>query len=193
MLTSVWLALLGLLAGEVGAARRRTTGVEPWWAWPASMAGCLALCAHMLLAMASRHQWSHQAALLDTARQTADVYGVAWGGGLYVNYAFAGLWVAWLVFWKASPDRFWDRPGWQLWSARAFVFVIVLNAAVVFAAPQRRLAGAAVTLALPAAWWLGSIGKTPRRDQAGDPAPAASPRHGRGSSSSATSDRRSRT
>lgn len=191
MLVWVWLSLVGLLAGEVGAARRHRTGVEPWWAWPASMAGCLALCAHMLLAMASRHQWSHQAALLDTARQTAEVYGVAWGGGLWVNYAFAGLWMAWLTAWKASPARFWNQPRWQLWGARAFVFVIVLNAAVVFAAPQRRLAGAALTLALPAAWWFGSISKAPRRDRPGDLAPPA--RQPRGTSSSATSDLRSRT
>ena len=145
----------------------------------------------MLLAMASRHQWSHQAALLDTARQTAEVYGVAWGGGLWVNYAFAGLWMAWLTAWKASPARFWNQPRWQLWAARAFVFVIVLNAAVVFAAPQRRLAGAAVTLALPAAWWFGLVRKAPRRERPGDPAPPA--RQPRGTSSSATSDLRSRT
>src|ERR1700752_1372958 len=93
LLTTIWLALAGLVAGEAGKTRGRRSGREPRWAWPASCTGLVALVAHMLVAMGARHGWSHEAALAETARQTAAVYGLDWGGGLYVNYLFAGLWL----------------------------------------------------------------------------------------------------
>ena len=41
--------------------------------------------------------------MLETARQTAAVYGVAWGGGVYVNYLFVGVWLAELLWWRVDP------------------------------------------------------------------------------------------
>ena len=38
----------------------------------------------------------------NSARQTAEVFGLDWGGGLYVNYAFTAAWVA---------DVAWRKPG----------------------------------------------------------------------------------
>jgi hypothetical protein len=102
--------------------------------------------------MAYRHGWSHQAAVLDTARQTAEVFGVAWGGGVYVNYAFVAIWLAELSWWRMDPDRYLRQAPWARWALRTFYLVIVFNAAVVFAAPDRRLAGVAVVAALLAAW-----------------------------------------
>jgi hypothetical protein len=32
-------------------------------------------------------------AVLETARQTDAVYGVSWGGGVYVNYLFVAAWL----------------------------------------------------------------------------------------------------
>ena len=152
MLGTIWLALAGFVVGEAGKTRHRRTGVEPRWAWPVSLAGLLACVVHILVAMADRHGWSHQAAVLDTARQTAAVFGVAWGGGVYVNYLFVGLWLVELLRWRADPRRDLRQPRWARWALRTFYLVIVFNAAVVFAAPDRRLAGAAVTAALLAAW-----------------------------------------
>jgi hypothetical protein len=152
MVLTAWVALACLVAGEVALARSRSAGTGPRWAWAISLGGCAALALHMLVAMGVRHGWSHENALADTARQTSEVYGVAWGGGLYVNYAFLGLWMAWLLYWKMSPAVAGRRTGWLIWSARAVVLVVVVNAAVVFAAPGRRLLGAALTLALLAAW-----------------------------------------
>ena len=58
---------------------------------------------HILIAMSHHHRWSHEAAVLETARQTAAVYGLAWGGGVYVNYLFVGVWLAELVWWRIDP------------------------------------------------------------------------------------------
>jgi hypothetical protein len=152
MLATIWLALAGFVAGEAGKSRHRRTGIEPRWAWAVWCAGLVACVTHILIAMAHRHGWSHEAAVLETARQTAAVYGLAWRGGVYVNYVFVGIWLAQLAWWRIAPQRFHQRPVWMLWAERAFYFVIIVNAAVIFAAPDRRLAGAAVTGALVAAW-----------------------------------------
>ena len=161
MIALAWLAVLGLLAGEGGAAIGRRTGSEPRWAWLASAAGWSCLAVHMLVAMAVRHEWSHAAAVADTARLTAQVYGVAWGGGVYVNYAFLALWLAVVWQWRASPAML--LPQWLTWTWRGTVLIVVSNAAVVFAAPSRQIAGAIVTAGLVAAWWLSSRPARARR------------------------------
>jgi len=152
MLGTIWLALAGFVVGEAGKTRHRRTGVEPGWAWPVSCAGMVACVVHILVAMAHRHGWSHDAAVLDTAHQTAEVFGVAWGGGVFVNYLFVSLWLVDLFRWRADPRRDLRQPRWARWAVRTFYLVIVFNAAVVFAAPDRRVAGIAVTAALLAAW-----------------------------------------
>src|SRR5262245_656128 len=58
------------------------------WARGAWTAGCVLYLLHVVAAFHYYHHWSHDAAYESTARQTADVVGVHWGGGLYVNYAF---------------------------------------------------------------------------------------------------------
>ena len=153
MLATIWLSLAGFVAGEAGKSRHRRTGVEPRWAWAVSCAGLVACVMHILIAMAHRHHWSHDAAVLETARQTAAVYGLAWGGGVYVNYLFVGVWLAQLAWWRIAPRHLNQRPTWVVWVERVFYLVIIVNAAVIFAEPDRRLAGAAVTAALIAAWF----------------------------------------
>lgn len=153
MLATIWLALAGFVVGEAGKTRHWRTGVAPRWAWPVWCIGWVACVLHILIAMAHRHHWSHQAAVVETARQTAEVYGVAWGGGVYVNYLFVGVWLAELLWWRNDPRRYVRQPPWMRWAVRTFSFVIVFNAAVIFVAPERRMAGVAVTAALLAAWF----------------------------------------
>lgn len=153
MLGTIWLAMIGFVAGEVGKTRQWRMGIAPRWAWPMWCAGAIACVAHILIAMAYHHGWSHQAAVLETARQTASVYGLAWGGGVYVNYMFVGVWLAEVAWWRLDSSRYARQPRWMRWAVRAFYFVIVCNAAVIFVAPERRFAGVAVTAALLAAWF----------------------------------------
>ena len=106
----------------------------------------------MVVAMAEHHGWSHAAAVAETARLTGQVYGVAWGGGVYVNYAFLVAWLAVLLRWKASRSS--HLPAWLTWTWRIAVLVVVSNAAIVFAAPARQLVGAIMTAGLVISWWL---------------------------------------
>ena len=34
-----------------------------------------------------------QVLIVETARQTAEVFGINWGGGLFINYTVAILWI----------------------------------------------------------------------------------------------------
>ena len=51
-------------------------------------AACLCYLAHVYGAFAFMHGWSHASAYLETARQTQELFGLAWGGGIYFNYLF---------------------------------------------------------------------------------------------------------
>src|SRR6185503_2577121 len=87
---------------------RRPHQVEPARRlWTAALA--LALI-HAGLAFDVAYQWSHQAAFLDTARRTAAVTGIVWGGGIFVNYLFLALWLADAVWWWVAPAAYLRRP-----------------------------------------------------------------------------------
>ena len=148
---SVWISLSLFALAEV--ARARTAR-----AWPraVSAAGLVLMIVHILIAMGGRHDWSHTSALAATAAQTGDVYGLDWGGGVYVNYVFVVLWILVVL-------RCWgDQPGAAgagrvpnaiVWAVRWGFLIIIANAAVVFAGGWRRLAGAAIVGALVVAWF----------------------------------------
>jgi hypothetical protein len=143
----VWLSLIAFAAGELAKSRRYAG------AWSISATGAILLAAHIVLAMAVRHGWSHASALEATAQQTSDMFGISWGGGVYVNYVFAVVWIAELFVWRQWPEGYASRPGWIRWSLRAFYFVIIVSAAFIFATGWRRGIGA-VVLALLATSWI---------------------------------------
>ena len=91
--------------------------------------------------MKSAHAWSHEAAIAATARQTLAVYGVNWGGGVFVNYAFVAVWLFEAWRWRRRPAG--DDARVITWMTRVFFLVMILNGAVIFAgrhAPDRRRA-----------------------------------------------------
>jgi hypothetical protein len=88
----------------------------------------------------------------ETARQTAAVYGLDWGGGVFVNYAFLGVWAIDLWRWRAAMRRGATRSSGAMWLARAFYVVVILNGAVIFAAGARRLLGAVIVVSLLMIW-----------------------------------------
>jgi len=145
--TTIWLALTLFVAGEAGRIRRPSRR----WVWTASLAGALLCAAHIVIAMGFHYHWSHSAAVAETARQTASVYGVAWGGGVYVNYAFVIVWFAYLWVWRTRSASLAQIPA-LVWTVRAFFFVIIFNATVVFAISPMRAAGVILSLALILSW-----------------------------------------
>jgi hypothetical protein len=160
---TVWIAVAGYFAGAIvyalsrGRPRRDSLARLLW------TAGCAALLAHAASAFHFQHGWSHAAAYRDTARQTAEVSGLDWGGGLYVNYALMALWVADVCWWWARGLRAYRRRPWPLAIAwHAFLLFIVFNATVVFATGFVRLAGLGLCAALVFVWVIAARDTTPR-------------------------------
>ena len=147
---TIWIALGAFVAGEVGKVCRPVAA----WAWPVSFAGAMLCAVHIVIAFGHHHHWSHRAAIEETARQTASVYGLAWGGGVYVNYVFVAAWLADLWWWRVRPKEYFARLTAVVWATRAFFFTIVFNAAVVFATTRMRIAGAVMVIALMLAWLM---------------------------------------
>jgi hypothetical protein len=147
----IWIALVLLCVGEAGRRNLHVGRQEPW-AWWAFSAGALLCAIHGVIAMGIRHQWSHEAAIAATARQTMAVYGLNWGGGVYLNYAFVAVWLLDAWWWRRFPSRDEREPRAITWTTRVFFLVMILNAAVVFAGGARRLAGAVIVLWLVWIW-----------------------------------------
>ncbi len=145
---TIWTALLLYTAGEYGRTRRPAAG----WARPVWLLGAAAYLAHVVAAFATHHGWSHAAALAYTAARTEALLGLAWGGGLWVNYAFTVLWVCDALWWGTMPGSYARRArAWMTVVRGAFLFMIV-NGAVVFVDGTGRWLGVAIVAALIAIW-----------------------------------------
>lgn len=152
LFVTIWLALAAFTAAEAGR-RPAFSGRPPArWLDAVSLAGLTLLIVHIALAYGVRHGWSHDAAVRATADQTAAVYGLDWGGGLYVNYLFALVWAIDAWQWSVSPGAAAARPPALHWALRLFYGVIIVNGAVIFVPGPRRGLGVAVVLALIGIW-----------------------------------------
>jgi hypothetical protein len=103
--------------------------------------GCLLFVLHVAGAFESYHGWSHSAAYRETARQTAEIFGLDWGGGLYLNYAFAIVWVIDVAWMWARPESYLLRPARISAAVHAFMTFMFFNATVVFGSTRMRWAG----------------------------------------------------
>lgn len=151
----IWIALGGYFLGEAALLYSRLgDGSKSAFrvARAAWTIGCVGLLIHVSFAFHYFHAWSHQHAQVETARQTAEVVGVAWGGGLYINYMLMLAWTADALWWWISP-RSWVRRSRTLGALwRGTLFFIVFNAMVVFKTGPLRWVGLGLTLALGLGW-----------------------------------------
>jgi hypothetical protein len=145
---TIWLALCLFTAGEVGRARAPH---RAGWPWIASVSGLTLSLVHTILSFGIVHGWSHDAAVQATAVQTQAVFGASVGWGVYVNYVFFLTWAVDLAWWKRSHGVT-ARPQAATLALRSFYFIIMLNAAVIFAAGWRRFAGGVMIFILLSAW-----------------------------------------
>jgi hypothetical protein len=109
---------------------------------------CAFYLVHVAAAFQFYHHWSHAAAYVETARQTASTVGLDWGGGLYFNYLFTVIWIADVFWWwRAGLAAYRERRqiGFAIHCFLAFMF---FNATVVFAHGMIRWLGMAAALAL---------------------------------------------
>ena len=100
---TIWLALALLVVAELGK-RRAGAALASGWAWRTFAAGALLCLVHISLAFHLRHGWSHAAASAHIARRTEELFALRWTGGIWINYAFAGVWfVDCLLYTSPSP------------------------------------------------------------------------------------------
>lgn len=147
---TIWASMIALGLSEW--ARR---GQDRWSrrpAWVISAGGLALLVTHIAIAIVHHHGGDHSAAVAETARLTERVYGVAWGGGVYVNYAFVAVWAAYLSWWRRRMDLVIDSRSIPVLVLRCLLFALIVNALVVFASAQTRPLGVIICAVLLWAW-----------------------------------------
>ena len=151
--STIWVAILAYTIGLVAFALSRGRGSFDSWTRLAWTIGCAALVAHFICAYDFYHDWSHESAYADTARQTAEVIRINWGGGLFINYAVALFWLTDVVWWWFAGVGAYRRRSWWItliW--HGFLIFIIFNATVVFKDGPTRWVGLLVCLSLVWSW-----------------------------------------
>ncbi len=150
---SIWLSLLTWTGAEwLRLSSRARVAGDARLLWTAGM---LLAMLHVAAAFQFRHGWSQESAFRETARQTEELLGIRFGGGLYVNYAFLAVWLGDVTWWWLRPASFEGRPRSLDAAIRLFLLFMFVNGAIVFANGPVRLLGGAAVLALATAWYLG--------------------------------------
>ncbi|HKO97529.1 MAG TPA: hypothetical protein VJU86_11075 [Pyrinomonadaceae bacterium] len=152
---TIWVTIVAYTAGAATYALSRKRLKWDSAARVSWTIACVSLLAHVASAFYFYHGWSHQAAHRETARQTNEVVGINWGGGLYVNYALLALWtidVGW--WWLCGLEGYRRRPFWLVSVWHGFLFFIIFNSTVVFGNGWVRWVGVGVCLGVCLAWWL---------------------------------------
>jgi hypothetical protein len=116
-------------------------------------AGALAYLTHVATAFHFVHGWSHHAAVVETARQTRELFRVDTGVGIWFNYVFTAVWGADVAWWWIDPRGYGRRPAVTSWGVHVFMVFMFFNGAVVFARGPSQWIGLAATVLLPA-WWM---------------------------------------
>jgi len=124
-------------------------------------AGLLFYLAHAFAAFHFVHGWSHARAAVETAGQTKELFGVASGLGLWLNYLFTIAWTADALWWWIDEIGYRLRPRWVRVSVHAFLAFMFFNGAVVFGEGFSRWFGLLSTPPLLVVW-LRSRAAVPR-------------------------------
>jgi hypothetical protein len=144
-------------------------GNSPKWSRAGWTAGCLAYLLHVACAFQYYHHWTHAEAYAFAAQQTADVAGLNWGGGLYVNYAFTLVWVTDVCWWWGGMERYLARPRLIECAVQGFLGFIAFNATVVFATGFSRWFGLAacvlLVVILIGRWYSDRAAQARRQDE----------------------------
>jgi len=150
---TVWVALIAYALGagtllKAGGREAPMARARVFWT-----IGCVFFLAHVASAFEFHHHWSHGDAYRETARQTGDLTGVNWGGGLYLNYLFAVAWLADVLWWWLASRTFARRPVWLNTTWHAFFAFMVFNGTVVFGRGPVRWLGFTIFILLSWFWW----------------------------------------
>ena len=150
---TIWITILAYVIGSLifaFAAKTAWGDAAVRIAWTFA---CAILFVHLIAAFHFYHGWSHHAAYLDTARQTREVVGLNWGGGLFINYALLVAWtldLAW--WWRKGLTSYRLRPRPLITAWHGLLIFIIFNATVVFKDGVVRWIGLAVCIVLVFSW-----------------------------------------
>lgn len=139
-------ALVAVFFFALGWPWRSPRAVGDSWGRVYWLMGWAICFGHVLLAFHLAHQWSHDRAVEATAKQTADLVGFPFGGGVWINYGFLAIWggdAAWR--WRV-PSRYWMRSARCHWAIIGFLAFIVFNATIVFGGWPGRIVGVAAVV-----------------------------------------------
>jgi hypothetical protein len=151
-LWTIRLALVGYVAavvlelGGLAIPRRQRQARAAW------TAAWLLLVVHVWCAFEFHHHRSHAAAYADTARKTACVVGLDWGGGIYFNYLLLLAWGGDVGWWWSAPAGYLARPRWIGAALHAYLAFLAFNATIVFETGRIRWAGLAACAVVAWAW-----------------------------------------
>jgi hypothetical protein len=151
---TIWLALALFAAGETGRSFGHRAAAPPAWAWWAFTLGLVLAIVHTLLSFGIVHNWIHDDAVRATAMQTEAMFGVSVGWGVYVNYLFLAVWLVDAWWWRTARVGY-VRASAVTWTLRVFYMIVIFNAAVIFAAGWRRIAGLVLVSWLSRIWSAG--------------------------------------
>jgi hypothetical protein len=150
---TIWFTLAAYVLGTAyfiaNSKRRWESAARLLWT-----AGCLSLFVHVAFALHYYHGWSQDSVYRETARQTAEVFGIDWGGGMFVNYAVMLTWAADVIWWWTAPESFRRRPMLLTVAWHIFLLFIFFNATVVFVNGPLRWLGMAFCAGLAALCWF---------------------------------------
>ncbi|GAA4434997.1 hypothetical protein [Bremerella cremea] len=156
-LITAWTIRLALIAMASSLVLRM---VHPWCPLSEGFrrgiwtAGCALFLAHIAAGMQFYHHWNHQHAYAETARQTYEVLGVRFGGGIYVNHLMAIVWLADTVWWWVAPQAYRRRSPWWERGMIGFFLFIAFNGLVVFKSGGLRIAGILGFVLLAVVWGM---------------------------------------
>jgi len=159
---SIWITLAGYFIGAALLSfSRKKPNLEPKarLAWTIA---CLALLIHVALAYHFYHHWSQDSAYRETARQTAEVTGLEWGGGVYINYVLIACWVLDVVWWwRRGLESYRSRSAILTVIWQAFLIFMIFNATVVFKTGTLRYIGLILCFFLCSLWWYSGAASKP--------------------------------
>jgi hypothetical protein len=152
----IWISLAGYALSAITFLLSR--GRQSWdkLARLAYTFAFIMLIIHVGFAFHLYHHWSQDSVYRETARQTAEVFGLNWGGGMYVNYAFMTLWLIDMIWWWRGLETYRQRPKWLAGAWQTFLIFIIFNATFVFATGIVRWLGLGLCLTLCCLWWFTS-------------------------------------
>ena len=122
------------------------------WARVLWTVGCISYLTHVGCAFEGFYKWSNQVAYAETARQTAERFGVVVGSGIYWNYLFTALWVADAAWWWRGLVAYRARPFLVHRAVGSFMAFMFFIGVVVFPTGAIRYWGVAGTVLLLVLW-----------------------------------------